>query len=142
MYLPQYRVVLCKLCKSAIHPSALPEHCQKAHARRNSTLFRIKDNETFAKEKLPALLEQSLLDPRKESVPLPQTECEPFVHLRIEDGFGCNYCTLVSKTVSVLRKHYNVEHAPLRRGRGGQKSSSSRAVRETLKREHFGDQTP
>jgi hypothetical protein len=41
-----------------------------------------------------------------------------------------------------LRKHYNVEHAPLRRSRGGRKSSGSRAVRETLEREHFGGQTP
>jgi hypothetical protein len=71
-YLPQYRIVLCKLCKSAIHPSALPKHCQNAHARRHSMLFRNKDNEMFAKETLPALLEQALLDPQKESLPLPQ----------------------------------------------------------------------
>lgn len=141
-YLPQYRIVLCKLCKSAIHPSALPKHCRKAHGRRHLTLFSNSNDGSFEKETLPALLEQSLLDPRIEPLPLPQTECEPFVHLRVEDGFGCNYCTLVSKTVSVLRKHYNVEHAPLRRSRGGQKSSGSRAVRETLEREHFGGQTP
>jgi hypothetical protein len=128
-YLPQYRIVLCKLCKSAIHPSALPKHCQKAHGRCHSTLFSNRTNELF-------------LDPRVESLPLPQTECEPFVHLRVEDGFGCNYYTLVSKIVSVLREHYNVEHALLRRSRGGQKGSSSRAVRETLEREHFGGQTP
>ena len=141
-YLPQYGIVLCKLCKSAIHPSALPKHCQKAHAGRHSTLYSNRTNESFEEETLPALLEQSLLDPRIESLPLPQTECKPFVHLRVEDGFGCNYCTLVSKTVSVLRKHYNVDHAPLRRSRGGRKSSGSRAVRETLEREHFGGQTP
>jgi hypothetical protein len=141
-YLPQHRIVLCKLCKSAIHPSALPKHCQKVHARRHSTLFSNRNNESFEKETLPALLEQSLLDPRIESLPLPQTECEPYIHLLVEDGFGCNYCTLVSKTVSVFRKHYNVKHAPLRRSRGGQKSSGSRAVRKTLEREHFGGQTP
>jgi hypothetical protein len=91
-YLPQHRIVLCKLCKSAIHPSALPKHCQKAHGRCHSTLSSNRTNELFEKETLPALLEQSLLDPQVESLPLPQTECEPFVHLRVEDGFGCNYC--------------------------------------------------
>lgn len=85
-YLPQYRIVLCKLCKSAIHPSALSKHCQNSHARRHSTLSRKSDNETIAKETLPALLEQSLLDPRKDSVPLPQTEAHsgmPTHHMRM-----------------------------------------------------------
>jgi hypothetical protein len=64
------------------------------------------------------------------------------VHLWIEDVFGCNYYTLVLGTVDVLRKHYNIEHVPLRRGLGGQGCSGSRAIRETLECEHFGDQTP
>jgi hypothetical protein len=110
------------LCKSAIHPFALLKHCQKAHSQRHLTPSSNTNNESFGKEKLPALLEQSLLDPRIEPLPLPQTECEPFVHLRVEDGFGCNYCTLVSKTASVLRKHYNVKHAPLRRSRADRKA--------------------
>lgn len=88
------------------------------------------------------MLKISLLGPRLESLPLPWTEYEPLVHLRVEDGFSCDYCTLVKEIAIVLRKHYNVEHAPLQRSRSGQKSSSSHAVHETLEQQHFGGQTP
>lgn len=46
------------------------------------------------------------------------------------------------KRSTKMRSHYNIAHAPERRSRGGRKCSGSRAVREQLEREHFGDKPP
>jgi hypothetical protein len=87
-------------------------------------------------------MEFPLLDPRNEPVILPALEQTPLPHLRIYNGFGCSYCSVVSQAVDKMRSHYNNAHAPERRGRGGRKCSGSRAVREQLEREHFGDKPP
>ena len=87
-------------------------------------------------------MESPLLDPRNEPVILPALEQTPLPHLRIYNGFGCSYCSVVSQAVDKMRSHYNIAHAPERRSRGGRKCSGSRVVREQLEREHFGDKPP
>lgn len=91
---------------------------------------------------LPKLMESPLLDPRNELVILPALEQTPLPYLRIYNGFSCSYCSVVSQAVDKMRSYYNIAHAPERRSRGGRKCSGSRAVREQLEREHFGDKLP
>lgn len=96
----------------------------------------------FVEEVLPDILEQPLLDPRVERIIIPTEECDPLPHLKVHKGFGCEYCPLVSPCTVRLKQHYNAIHAAVRRGRGGLKGSGSRAVRERLEQEHFGESPP
>jgi hypothetical protein len=108
---PEFRVIVCKLCQSAIRPSAVSTHLRRVHARYNSNPASEKQIRKFTNEILPKLTETPLLDPRNESVIVPAVEQTPLPHLRIYDGFGCSYCPLVSQAVRVMRNHYNITHA-------------------------------
>lgn len=129
-FLPGFRVIVCKLCQSAIRPSAVSTHLRRVHARYNSNPTLEKQIRKFTNEILPRFMETSLLDPRIESVIVPAIEQTPLPHLRIYDGFGCSCCPLVSQAVHVMRNHYNITHALERRSRGGRKCSVSRAISE------------
>jgi hypothetical protein len=141
-FLLEFRVIVCKLCQGAIRPSAVDTHLRRVHARCNSSPASEKQTRKFTDEILPKLMETPLLDPRNEPVILPTIEQTPLPHLRIYDGFGCSYCSLVSQAVHVMRNHYNITHALEGRSRGGRKCSGSRAVRELLESAHFGEKLP
>lgn len=141
-FLPEFRVIVCKLCQCAIRPSAVSTHLRRVHLRYNSNPVSEKQIRKFTNEILPKLTETPLLDPRNESVIVSAIEQTPLPHLRIYSGFGCSYCPLVSQAIHVIRNHYNITHALERRSRGGRKCSGSRAVREQLESAHFGEKPP
>ena len=135
-----HRMVVCKLCETGIYPSVLPKHIRNVHPRHASQPRR--ELAIFEKETLPYLLGQALVDPHHEEVMLPDGEPSPLPYLRIHDGFGCNHCPLVSKTVGVLDRHYNRTHAPVRRGRGALTGGTTRAARERLALLRYGETSP
>lgn len=141
-FLPGFRVIVCKLCQSAIRPSAVSTHLRRVHARYNSNPTLEKQIRKFTNEILLRFMETSLLDPRIESVIVPAIEQTPLPHLRIYDRFGCSYYPLISQAVHVMRNHYNITHALERRSRGGRKCSVSRAISEQLESAHFGEKPP
>jgi hypothetical protein len=141
-FLPNFRVTVCKLCQSAIYPSAIGTHLRRSHARYNSSLASKLQIWTFTNEILPRLIEFSLLDLRNEPVIVPAIEQTPLPYLRVYNGFSYSYCSVVSQAVDKMRSHYNIAHAPERRSRSGHKCSGSRAVRNQLEREHFRDKAP
>lgn len=141
-FLPDFRVVVCKLYRSAIYPLAVGTHLRRSHAQYNSSLASKSQIQTFLNEMLLKIMEFPLLNPRNEPVILPGLEQIPLPHLRIYDGFGCSYCSVVSQAVDKIRSHYNIAHAPQRRSRGRRKCSGSRAVHKQLEREHLGDKPP
>lgn len=141
-YWPDYRLLICKRCKRAIYPPLLATHLKRLHMRDTPQLASSQLVQAFMDETIPEILDASLLDPRLEPLILPPLNCHPFENLQTHKGYGCNHCSLVSKSEDVLQKHYNAQHAVVRRGSGGRKSSGSRAIREHLNREHFGDVAP
>jgi hypothetical protein len=141
-FLPEFRVIVCKLCQNAIRPLAVSTHLRRVYARYNSNPASEKQIRKFTNKILQKLIETPLLDPRNESVIVPAIGQTPLPHLRIYNGFGYSYCPLVSQAVHVMRNHYNITHALERRSRGGRKCSGSRAVREQLESAHFGEKPP
>lgn len=89
-FLPDFRVVVCKLCQSAVYPSAISTHLRRSHARYNSSSVSKKHIRTFINETPPKLLEMSLLDPRSEPVIVPTIDQTPLPHLHVYNGFGCS----------------------------------------------------
>lgn len=89
-------------------------------------------------EEIPAILDRPLLDPRREHVSLPALDCEALPGLHIHRGVGCNYCRLVCKGTEAMRKHYNVEHALVRRTQGGVRRHRGSSAKLAQDFEHFG----
>jgi hypothetical protein len=110
---------VCKLCQSAVHPSAIGTYLRRSHARYHSSLASKKQIWTFTNEILLKVMEMSLLDPRSESVILPAIEQTPLPYLRVCNGFGYSYYSLLSQAVDKMRSYYNTAHAPERRSCGG-----------------------
>lgn len=95
-FLPDFRVVVCKLCRSAICPSAIGTYVGRSHARYNSSLASKSQIQIFTNKMLPKLMEFSLLDPRNVPVILSALEQTPLPYLRIYNGFSCSYYSIVS----------------------------------------------
>jgi hypothetical protein len=51
----------------------------------------------------------------------PDQTARPCPELRLYQGFGCNSCGFVCKSINQIRQHHNVEHAHVRRHRGGKR---------------------
>jgi hypothetical protein len=74
------------------------------------------------------MLDKPLLDPRTEELCLPEPDCKALPGLRPYQGFGCNSCGYVCKSINQIRQHHNVEHAHVRRHRGGKRVRNRSAV--------------
>lgn len=95
-HIPEFRVVVCKLCKTAVHPSTLSTHLRRSHLRLFSASVSRDQIQIYVRSTLPSLSEHSFLDPRNESIITSTPDQTPIPQLRISSGYGCSYCPLVS----------------------------------------------
>jgi hypothetical protein len=84
-------------------------------------------------------LDAGLLDPFIEILAYPPLDTSPLPSLKTSIGLGCNYCPQVSKDKGKMKQHFNVNHAPIRRNRGGVKANARGYLLERLNQERFGD---
>ena len=138
-FLPEYRVLICKPCRKGLLPGKLFSHFRKLHMADSPPLASIKSIRLLIDEVLPTHMDQPLLDPSKEPPLFPPADCDALPWLPIHDGWGCNYCHFVRKSVVDMRKHYNSAHARVRRRRGG---ASHGAAKARYDEEHFGGEEP
>jgi hypothetical protein len=130
--LPSHGVMVCKPCGVAIAPHNLQAHLNKLHIEQSTALASRGLVRTFVNETLPSMLEKPLLDPRTEEVHLPEPDREALPGLKISQGFGCNSRGYVCKGVNRIRQHHNVEHAPIRKHRGGKRMRNSSAAKDAV----------
>ncbi|TKA24371.1 hypothetical protein B0A54_17918 [Friedmanniomyces endolithicus] len=64
-------------------------------------------------------LPEPLFDPATDAITLPAVDTDALAELTIYSGFGCFYCSFVTKGQDQVSQHFNVEQPPTRRGRGG-----------------------
>ena len=96
----------------------------------------------WVEERLMPTLSGGLVDPTLETTVLPPTNCSPLPALAVQRGIKCAYCIYICHNEGVMKQHYNVQHAAVRRHRGGNKANATGLLRERLDREHYGDQLP
>ncbi|KAK5110094.1 hypothetical protein LTR85_001556 [Meristemomyces frigidus] len=93
-------------------------------------------------EAFPIVLRQPLLETSKEAIVVPLLDCDAFPNLELKQGYGCNYCPYMCKTLLEIQGYYNAHHALVRRGRGGSKPSAKGAPHEKLDQEHYRNTLP
>jgi hypothetical protein len=142
LYLPSYRVMVCKPCGVAIAPHRLQAHLNKLHVEQSTALASRDTVRRFVNETLPSILDSPLLDPRKENVHLPDLDCEALPGLKILQGLGCNSCGYVCKGIDQIRQHHNVEHASFRKHRGGPRKKHSSARQSEIDHQLIRGQPP
>lgn len=142
LYLPSYRVMVCKPCGIAVAPHRLQAHLNKLHVEQSTALASRDLVRRFVNETLPSILDSPLLDPRKENVHLPDLDCEALPGLRILQGLGCNSCGYVCKGIDQIRQHHNVEHASFRKHRGGPRKKHSSTRQSEIDHQLIGGQPP
>lgn len=141
-YLEDYCVVVCRSCATGVVPRHLATHLW-THHRHSHDSFRTRPaTERWVQDSFLPSLPGVPLDPYHAPVVLPPSDSEPLPLLKVYRGFGCSYCDYVRKNEGQMRQHYNVSHAPIRRGRGGSKANATGLLRERLDREHYGKQPP
>ena len=94
------------------------------------------------KNRLLTSLPCELLNPLAESIPLPPSDTKAFLALKLHVGFGCTHCPVVSKREEEIKRHYNICHAKIRRGRGGAVANSRGMMQKRLNSDHYSDQPP
>jgi len=140
--LPDQRILACRACKAGIVPQHLVTHI-RAHHRRLYPEFETKRSTIdWVKNRLLTSLPCELLNPLAESIPLPPSDTKAFPVLKLHVGYGCTHCPVVSKREEEIRRHYNICHAKIRRGRGGAVANSRGIMQKRLNSEHYGDQPP
>ena len=140
--LPDQRILVCRACKAGVVPQHLVTHI-RAHHRRLYPDFGTKRSTTeWVKNRLLTSLPCELLDPLAESIPVPPPDTKAFPVLKLHVGYGCTHCPIVSKREEEIRRHYNICHAEVRRGRGGAVANSRGIMQKRLNSEHYGDQPP
>lgn len=82
-HIPEFRVVVCKLCKTAVYPSALRTHLRRAHPRYSAKSVSEEQFRSYTRITLPSILEHPLLDPRSEKVITPRLDQTPIPCLSI-----------------------------------------------------------
>ena len=83
LYLPSYRVMVCKPCGVAIAPHRLQAHLNKLHIKQLTALASCDTVRRFVNKTLPSILDSPLLDLRKENVHLPDLDCKALPRLKI-----------------------------------------------------------
>lgn len=136
--LPEHRVLVCRPCGIAVAPHWLHGRICKLHVGQCTGLPANKAAQLLVDEDLPAMLDRPLLDPRREYVSLPALDCEALRGRHTHRRVGYNYCHFVCKGTGVMRKHYNAEHALVRRTRGGVQRHQGSSAKLTQDSEHFG----
>ncbi|RDH30829.1 hypothetical protein BDQ94DRAFT_180859 [Aspergillus welwitschiae] len=99
-YIPQHRVLICKKCKYAIQPSAIPRHLKEMHKIYRSHRQRYIDY-------------TDQLDLAKpDHVVLPEANEGPIPFLPIIDGLACGAsgCHHLCATGKRMKMHCNAEH--------------------------------
>lgn len=100
LYMPRHRVLICKECRYAIQPSAIPRHLKETHKIYRSH-----------RERYMAYTRQlDLIEP--EDVPIPDANDGPISSLPVIDGFVCHVaeCRHLCATAKRMKAHYNTEH--------------------------------
>lgn len=98
--LPAYRVVICKPCRYAVHPGAIPRHLKDIHR-------------ILRARRRPFIDYASQLDlAAPENVILPQPEDPPVSILPIEKGLACSVegCKHLCVTEKRMQKHWLACH--------------------------------
>jgi hypothetical protein len=140
--LPDQRILAYRVCKAGVVPQHLVTHI-RAHHRRLYPEFEIKRSTTeWVKNRLLTSLPCELLNPLAETIPVPPLDTKAFPVLKLYVSYGCTHCPIVSKREEEIKRHYNICHAEIRRGRGGAVASSRGIMQKRLNIEHYGDQLP
>ena len=141
-YIQEYHVLACRACGTCVVPKHLVSHIWSKH-RNYGHDFRTRPLiEQWIQERLMPTVSHGLLDPAEETLALPAPGIEPLPALPVHSGFECTHCSYITRNEGVMRQHYNVQHAVVRRHRGGNKATATGLLRERLDREHYGDQSP
>jgi hypothetical protein len=99
-YVPAHRIVICKVCRYAIQPLAIPRHLKDYH-------------QIFRRDRRPFMRYVASLDLREpQDVVMPTIPVAPLPFLRIIDGFSCCIpgCRYLSISVKLLTTHWNAMH--------------------------------
>ena len=138
----QYRVLACRSCAFGIVPEYLISYIWKHHRHYGHEFRTWAMVERCVKDQLMPTLSQELLDPQVASPVLPPAGADPLLVLQVHSGFECTYCGYISRSENTIRQHYNVQHATVRRHRGGNRATATGLLLERLDREHYGDRRP
>lgn len=93
VYLPDHGILICKPCKFAVQPKAIPSHLLRHHVYRDKR-----------REMLSLVASLTLLDPAQVSIPAQNRR--PFPHLTISNGYRC----LVPQCGHMCVSHKRMSH--------------------------------
>ena len=136
----EQRILVCRSYKAGVAPRHLVAHI-RAHHRGLYSEFRTKQSAVeWVQDRLLPSLPCALLGPVVESIPVLSADAKAFPVLEVHVGYGCTYCSAVSKREDEIMKHYNACHASVRRGRGGAVTNPRGMRQKRLNREHYSNQ--
>jgi hypothetical protein len=140
--LPDQRILVCRACKAGFVSQYLVTHIRAHHRRLYPDFGTKRSTAEWVKNRLRTLVPCELLDPHAESIPVPPLDMKAFPVLKLHVDYGCTHCPIVSKREEEIRRHYNICHAEVQRGRGGAVANSRGIMQKRLNSEHYGDQPP
>jgi hypothetical protein len=138
--LPAQRVLACRACKAGVVLRHLVTHIRAYHRRLYPEFGTKRSTIDWVKNRLLTSLLCELLNPFAETIPVPLSDTKAFPVLKLHVGYGCTHCPIVSKREEEIRRHHNICHAKIRRGRGGAVANSRGIMQKRLNSEHYGDQ--
>ncbi len=99
VYLPEFSIVICKVCRFAIQPKAISSHLLRHHIYRNNR-----------RQILEYVSQLKLLEPHEVAVPLPGTLS--LLHLPVFSGYKCNFQACYHLCISQKRmiQHLKDQH--------------------------------
>ena len=130
-YLLDYRVLVCRSCRTGVAPTHLKTHLWTKHRQHFRTQAALGE---WIQQQLLNTLPSPPLDPFVEDIQLPPFRAKPQPALQVSYGYGCRHCTFVCKDLDTSSRHFARDHAPFRRQRG--------RPRQERDKGYFQDGTP
>ncbi|KAF7136741.1 hypothetical protein CNMCM5793_006210 [Aspergillus hiratsukae] len=120
IYLPEHRVLICKLCTYAVPPTYLRTHL-KGHRNQIPGLNSAGAISALEKE----LRELPLIDPSQETVKFPSPDTMALPGLPVQEGLQCKQCRYITCSKAWMQQHLQ-SHRPARQARGRPRKTAER----------------
>jgi hypothetical protein len=131
-YFPNFKVLVCRLCRYAIPPKAIKAHLERKHRGDHHDL-QGKDGPALTSRKLLSRPDIVLLDPAEETLAPPKPDSDALPFLEVHVGFQCKKCPKILCDTKSIVKHLRKIHKISRRGPGRPSISSQRIEEDWTK---------
>ena len=117
VYMPEYKILICRKCKFAVPPSALKSHLERTHKGDHLDL-RERGGPAAVVQEILSREDMPLLDPRQEKLAIPRHKIDAIPFLHLHSGHQCTICPQILCSIKGIGRHMRIAHGIIRRGPG------------------------